>query len=80
MRAVSRLFACVTERRGGAHLQAELADGLAVPPRLLRGGGRGQLDVVDAEGIEGCRSVSVAGERASGALENHHTLGTMRSQ
>lgn len=35
------------------NLQAELADGLAVLARLLRGSGRGQLDVVDAKGIEG---------------------------
>ncbi len=37
----------------GTNLQAELADGLAVLARLLRGSGRGELDVVDAEGIEG---------------------------
>jgi len=34
-------------------LEAEVADGLAVEARLLAGGGRGELDVVDAEGIEG---------------------------
>lgn len=34
-------------------LEAELADRLAVAARLLRGSRRGQLDVVDAEVIEG---------------------------
>lgn len=34
-------------------LEAELADRLAVTARLLRGSRRGQLDVVDAEVIEG---------------------------
>jgi len=34
-------------------LEAELADGLAIPPRLLRGSGRGQLDVIDAKVVKG---------------------------
>lgn len=34
-------------------LEAELADGLAIPSRLLRGGGRSKLDVVDTEVVEG---------------------------
>jgi len=34
-------------------LQAELADCLAVEPRLLGGGGGREFDVFDAEGIEG---------------------------
>lgn len=48
----------VFRREGATHLQAELADGLAVLARLLRRSGRGQLNVVDTEGIEGCRAHS----------------------
>ena len=33
-------------------LETELADGLTVEPRLLRGGRRGELDVVDAELVQ----------------------------
>ena len=36
-------------------LQAELADGFAVEPRLLRGRGRRELDVLDTEGIQRLR-------------------------
>lgn len=56
-------FSAGRGKREGAHLQAELANGLAVPARLLRRSGRGQLDVVDAERIEGCAAqlVSVVG-------------------
>lgn len=34
-------------------LEAEVADGLAVETRLLTGSGRGELDVVNAELVEG---------------------------
>jgi len=34
-------------------LEAELGDDLAVPPRLLRAGRTGQLDVVDTELVQG---------------------------
>jgi hypothetical protein len=43
---------------GGAYLQAELADGFAVLARLLGRGRRSQLNVVDAEFIEGCTRVA----------------------
>ncbi len=36
-------------------LQAELADGLAVEPRLLRGRGGRELDVLDTESIQRLR-------------------------
>jgi hypothetical protein len=56
---VSRqILLCVRVHGGGAYLQAELADGFAVPARLLGRGRRGQLDVVDAEFIEGCTRVA----------------------
>jgi hypothetical protein len=34
-------------------LEAEAGNSLAVLERLLRGNGRGKLDIVDSEGIEG---------------------------
>jgi hypothetical protein len=41
-------------------LEAELADLLAVEARLLTGGGRGELDVVDAKVIEGLGNLDLS--------------------
>ena len=66
------------------HLEAELADGLAVSARLLRSSGRGQFDVIDAKGIEGCfrEAGSVGGllrvVNAQSRGIRHHTLGTVK--
>lgn len=66
------------------YLEAELADGLAISPRLLRSSGRGQLDVIDAKVVKGCVRLPgsvVCKWKRSGAL-GMVTLGTkrMRSQ
>lgn len=64
----------------GTHLEAELADGLAIQPRLLRGSGRGQLDVIDAKIVKGCVRIPgsvVCKRKRSGAL-GMVTLGTKR--
>jgi hypothetical protein len=60
------------------HLQAELADGLAVLAGLLRRGGRSQLNVVDAEGIEGCGAIVLVDEvEQEEDRMLRHTLGTV---
>lgn len=41
----------------GTYLEAEAADGLAVLERLLGGNGGGQLDEVDAKGVESLGTV-----------------------
>lgn len=48
-------------------LEAEIADLLAVIVRLLGRGGRGQLDVVDAEGIEGLGAVEERSDVSQGS-------------
>lgn len=50
--------------------QTELADGLAVSPRLLRGSGGGELDVLDTEGVQslGNRDLGLGVEEGIGKL------------
>lgn len=50
-------------------LEAELADGLAVLSRLLRGSRRSQLDVVDAEVVEGLGDLDLGVDVEEGVRE-----------
>lgn len=50
-------------------LEAEVADGLAVEARLLTGGGRGELDVVDTEFVECLGDLDLGGGVEEGVGE-----------
>lgn len=71
-----------TDKAIETYLEAELADGLAISPRLLRSSGRGQLDVIDAKVVKGCVRLPgsvVCKRKRSGAL-GMVTLGTKRME
>lgn len=50
-------------------LETELADGLAILSRLLRGGGGGKLDVVDAEVVESLGNLDLGLDIEEGVCE-----------